>query len=99
MSDIRNTAQQAVALGAKTEIVGSWVWCSFDHKPDQSVRDSLKQLGFHWNHKRSVWQLAGRRSFGSKEDSIIIRAKYGVEELTKSHREERLEGYDSSSSR
>ena len=37
------------------ELVGSWVWCSFEAKPDEDTRKLLKEAGFRWVRKRSKW--------------------------------------------
>ena len=38
------------------EVVGKWVWVSFTEQPPQTVRQTLAQLGFHWNRTRQSWQ-------------------------------------------
>jgi len=38
------------------EVVGQWVWVSFDAPQDQQITAELSQLGFHWNSRRKVWQ-------------------------------------------
>jgi hypothetical protein len=43
-------------LWEQAEIVGRWVWLEFNVPPLKSIRDRLKQLGFHWNHVRRCWQ-------------------------------------------
>ena len=56
------------------EIVGRWVWITFDSKPDKPTRDVLKVLGFRWNHRRGAWQHScGVESISSKGDP---RARY-----------------------
>lgn len=40
------------------EVVGRWVWISFDSKPPAAVRVYLLELGFHFNRQRSAWQHA-----------------------------------------
>ena len=37
------------------EVVGVWVWLSFDAKPDEAIRTMLKSAGFRWVHKRGMW--------------------------------------------
>ena len=37
------------------ELVGCWVWVSFDEKPDEDTRKLLKDAGFRWIRKRSKW--------------------------------------------
>ena len=38
------------------EVVGKWVWVSFSEQPAPTVRQTLAQLGFHWNRTRQAWQ-------------------------------------------
>jgi hypothetical protein len=38
------------------EVVGSWVWISFDEKQPAEVTAALSQFGFHWNNLRQAWQ-------------------------------------------
>ena len=55
-------------LWSRAEIVGRWVWITFDAKPADTVRAYLKGLGFHWSRRRSAWQhscgIRSRRSAG-----------------------------------
>jgi len=37
------------------ELVGAWIWVSFDEKPDEDTRKLLKDAGFRWVRKRSKW--------------------------------------------
>lgn len=56
-------------------VVGVWVWCEFDAKPDAGTRSVLKALGFHWNRDRVAWQHpCGRFMHHSPGDP---REKYG----------------------
>jgi len=58
------------------QVVGSWVWCSFEQKPSFEVLSFLKNLGFRWNRKRRVWQNAcGIRSRATEGDP---KARYQV---------------------
>jgi len=41
---------------AQAEVVGQWVWITFDEQPVEQVRAELSQLGFHWNNNRKCWQ-------------------------------------------
>ena len=43
-------------LWEMAEVVGKWVWVSFSEQPAASVRQTLAQLGFHWNRDRQCWQ-------------------------------------------
>ncbi len=38
------------------EVVGKWVWVSFQAQPAAEIRQQLAQLGFHWNRERQAWQ-------------------------------------------
>ena len=38
------------------EVVGKWVWVSFNEQPAPTLRQQLAQLGFHWNRQRQTWQ-------------------------------------------
>lgn len=40
----------------RAEVVGAWVWISFDAKPAADIRALLYNLGFSWNKKRQAWQ-------------------------------------------
>ena len=53
----------------RAEIVGEWVWVSFDEPPTPQLRAILSQLGFHWNNKRQVWQHpCGQLTQGTPND-------------------------------
>jgi hypothetical protein len=54
------TARQAVKdyPGAAVEIIGAWVWVTFDAKPDDETRASLKGAGFRWSARRGQWANA-----------------------------------------
>ncbi len=39
----------------KAEVVGVWVWVSFDDKPDEAMRKILKDFGFRWSARRRKW--------------------------------------------
>ncbi|MEW6156568.1 MAG: hypothetical protein AB1813_04010 [Verrucomicrobiota bacterium] len=41
---------------SQAEVVGRWVWLEFHTPPLKAVRARLKELGFHWNAERQVWQ-------------------------------------------
>ena len=38
------------------EVVGKWVWVQFRETPAPELRQTLAQLGFHWNRERQAWQ-------------------------------------------
>ena len=48
--------QQDRRLWEMAEVVGKWVWVSFSEQPAPTVRQTLAQLGFHWNRTRQAWQ-------------------------------------------
>lgn len=48
--------EQDRRLWELAEVVGKWVWVSFTEQPPQTVRQTLAQLGFHWNRTRQSWQ-------------------------------------------
>lgn len=39
----------------KAEVVGRWVWVTFDEKPDHETLKALKDFGFHWSPRREKW--------------------------------------------
>jgi hypothetical protein len=40
----------------KAEVVGQWVWITFQDKQPREVTARLAEFGFHWNNKRGSWQ-------------------------------------------
>ena len=51
------------------EVVGKWIWVSFTEQPAPTVRQTLAQLGFHWNRTRQAWQHpCGQFSLSSAGD-------------------------------
>ena len=48
--------QQDRRLWEMAEVVGKWIWVSFSEQPAPTVRQTLAQLGFHWNRQRQAWQ-------------------------------------------
>ena len=48
--------QQDRRLWEMAEVVGKWVWICFSESPAPTVRQTLAQLGFHWNRTRQAWQ-------------------------------------------
>ena len=48
--------QQDRRLWEMAEVVGKWIWVSFSEQPAPTVRQTLAQLGFHWNRARQSWQ-------------------------------------------
>lgn len=41
--------------GIPADVVGRWVWVSFDGKPDDATRTILKAAGFRWVASRGEW--------------------------------------------
>ena len=37
------------------ERVGSWIWVSFDEKPDEVTIANLKEYGFRYSPRRKKW--------------------------------------------
>jgi len=61
------------------EVVGDWVWCSFDEKPALEILQFLREIGFKWNRKRKIWQNScGVYSRSSDDDP---KQKYPVLQL------------------
>jgi len=68
--------------GGQAEIVGDWIWLRFSEKPSEDCRTYLKDMGFHWNSKRMIWQYAGsQKRVSSPASSDYLRMKYGVVEV------------------
>ena len=61
--------QQDRRLWEMAEVVGKWIWVSFNEQPAPTVRQTLAQLGFHWNRERQAWQhLCGQFRLSSSSD-------------------------------
>jgi hypothetical protein len=61
--------QQLPAAYRLAEVVGKWVWVRFTEQPAAEIRQTLAQLGFHWNRERQAWQHpCGQFSLGSAQD-------------------------------
>ena len=68
----------------QTLVVGKWVWLEFNVAPVKSIRDKLRQLGFHWNAGRKCWQpVRGARSPLRGRSPVVLsghaRRRHGVE--------------------
>src|SRR3989304_691051 len=74
---LNQKAQAAQRLGAGVEIVGSWVWATFEAKPPPETRQALKAEHFRWNPTRHVWQFAGTRSRRSPADTQELISQHG----------------------
>ena len=61
--------QQLPAAYRLAEVVGRWVWVTFKEQPTAEIRQTLAQLGFHWNRERQAWQHpCGQFSLSSSGD-------------------------------
>jgi hypothetical protein len=40
----------------RAEVVGKWVWITFQDKQPREVTARLAEFGFHWNNQRGSWQ-------------------------------------------
>lgn len=60
------------------ELIGDWIWITFDCKPEADVRTLLKNAGFRWSGKRKQWyNNLGVRSGWSRGGGSHPRTKYG----------------------
>jgi hypothetical protein len=41
------------------EVVGKWVWITFEGKQPAEITKALSEYGFHWNNQRQAWQHPG----------------------------------------
>lgn len=72
-------ALKARGLSDKAEVVGKWIWIQFEAKPDVETRAALKDLGFHYNSKRGLWQNpCGIRSRHSNKGTAELLMQYGA---------------------
>jgi len=77
-AELVEKATVAQRAGATCELVGNWVWAEFPSKPSPEVRETLKREGYHWNHKRGLWQFAGVPCRHSPASTVEIKTKYGA---------------------
>jgi curved DNA-binding protein CbpA len=45
--------------GVGIDIVGRWLWVSFENKPETIVIDKLKEAGLRWSNKQKKWYSGG----------------------------------------
>jgi hypothetical protein len=77
---VQKLKTQMPEIRSQAEVVGRWVWLEFNIPPAPEVRGKLKELSFHWNHKRPCWHPpCGAPSAPSRHDP---RAKYPVTPAT-----------------
>ena len=43
------------SLNLDAELVGEWVWVTFEEKPSKEMLKSLKDFGFKWSKRRGKW--------------------------------------------
>ena len=59
------------------EVVGKWVWISFDDRQPCRITAALSELGFHWNNRRQAWQHpCGTVAASSNKDPRRIYRNY-----------------------
>ena len=68
--------QHAPELFDLAEIVGEWVWITFETEPAEKVRAQLSQFGFHWNNARKCWQHPCGKI--TERATVDPRQKYGT---------------------
>jgi len=79
--ELKTKAAQAGELPGAREVIitGMWAWVSFETKPGEEVRKSLKANGWRWSHKKGKWYLKGKLTSSKGGFSIEeIQEKYGV---------------------
>ena len=42
-------------LNLAGKVVGKWVWVFFEDKPEDALRQALKDFGFRWSARRGGW--------------------------------------------
>ena len=76
LTNIVDVLEYCVDHKLPAEIVGRWVWVSFDTKPAQSVRAGMKAVGFRWSKRPGKWaHNCGHPTTRSNGDPFW---KYGV---------------------
>lgn len=66
--------------GARVELVGRWLWCSFPGVPSAETRDALKRNGWRWAPNKGRWYFAGVPSHARRRGGVpmeTIRDRYG----------------------
>ena len=43
------------SLDLDAELVGEWVWVTFEEKPSEIMIKGLKDFGFKWSKRRGKW--------------------------------------------
>lgn len=75
-------ARQAKPLDI--EIVGQWIWLTFNGKPSDETRLLLKNSGFRWAAKKRKWYFAGvpAKSSRGRMSYSDIKDKYGAQKVS-----------------
>ena len=67
---------------AKILKVGRWDWIFFPEKPEQEIREKMKEEQGRYNGKRQCWQFSNGFSVGhSNASTTFLLAHYGAEEI------------------
>ena len=70
---------------ANIELVGSWLWISFDKKPEGDIINRLKLAGLRWSIKNKKWFTGGDnlkyKPIKTKLNFGDIVARYGVNKI------------------
>ena len=75
-------SEMKLKTGAHIEIVGTWLWISFNVRPNSEARTYLKAKGCRWNKTRNLWQFSnGHRTRRSPLQNGALRAQYGSIEV------------------
>ena len=76
LTDLDSVVGWCLDNGIEADVVGVWVWASFESKPTASIRESLKAVGFRWSTRRSAW--AHNCGTPSKRGRVDPRRTYGM---------------------
>lgn len=68
-SELLDKALQARKLGASVEIVGAWAWARFGSKPNDTIRQSMLDLGYKWSRAKGRWYFVGAISTAIRRHS------------------------------
>lgn len=70
---VENTADDC-----RVEIIGTWVWLTYQTKPDEDERTRLKAAGFRWAPRRKQWAHSCATKPGGRMPNGHPREKYGA---------------------
>ena len=78
MNEVQDGLKVARDAGAHIEIIGRWPWATFESKPSEGVRDTLKAAGWRWSSRKAAWYIpatpAGRLHAKNLD---VLRARFG----------------------